>query len=146
MNNFFMKNKRQNFEESLNNIKEYYETLQEQNASLEEENQRLKSENYKDEELHKMQEEVEKIKKKMEATRKDSRRGFPISEEEARAIREWKEEHEKEVHGLTSTAMRMKASGCSGGRYTYRFVPTTIGTVGEVVCSCGASFTFQDLM
>ena len=40
---------------------------------------------------------------------------------------------------------RLRAGGCCGGRYTYQFVPTSIGTVGEVICSCGEKFTFQDL-
>ena len=32
-----------------------------------------------------------------------------------------------------------------GGKYIYKFVPTSIGTIGKVVCSCGEEFTFQDL-
>lgn len=28
----------------------------------------------------------------------------------------------------------------------HAFVPTSIGTIGTVKCSCGAEFTFQDLV
>ena len=30
--------------------------------------------------------------------------------------------------------------------YKYTFIPTGIGTIGEIQCSCGETFTFQDLI
>ena len=63
-------------------------------------------------------------------------RGFPISEEEDKKVKKWMNEHEKKC---------VRGHGCVGGKYIYKFVPTSIGTIGKVVCSCGEEFTFQDL-
>lgn len=105
---------------------------------LEEENKKLKEKSYKDEELQSIKEQLDKMKK-------DYWRGFPISEKEEKAIEAWKEKHEKEVHGLITEELRMKSQGVSGGRYSYHFVPTAIGTSGVVRCSCGAEFEFQEI-
>lgn len=106
---------------------------------LEEENKKLKDDKYKDEELQKM-------KSKLEEMKKDYYRGFPISESENKAIKEWKNKHEEEVHGLITDNMKLKAQGVSGGRYTYIFYPTALGTSGVVKCGCcGAEFEFQEL-
>lgn len=105
---------------------------------LEEENKKLKDEHYKDEEIQTMKYQLDKMKK-------DYRRGFPISEDEERAIEAWKKKHDEEVHGLKTDSLRMKAEGCCGGRYLYRFVPTSIGVSGKIICSCGAEFEFQEI-
>lgn len=105
---------------------------------LRKENKRLKEENYKDDELQKMKTQLEKMKA-------DYWRGFPITENEKKAIEEWKKKHEEEVHGLTTDKMRLRAQGISGGRYSYHFVPTTIGTSGVIRCSCGAEFEFREI-
>lgn len=105
---------------------------------LRKENKRLKEENYKDDELQKMKTQLEKMKA-------DYWRGFPITEDEKKAIEEWKKKHEEEVHGLTTDKMRLRAQGISGGRYSYHFVPTTIGTSGVIRCSCGAEFEFREI-
>ena len=105
---------------------------------LEEENKRLKDEAYKDIELNNMKEQLDNMKK-------DYWRGFPISEQEQEAIEKWKKKHDEEVHGFTTVKLRLKAGGCCGGRYTYRFVPTSIGISGKIICSCGAEFEFQGI-
>lgn len=105
---------------------------------LEEENKKLKENNYKDEELSKMKQQLDEMQK-------DYWRGFPISEDEEKAIEEWKKKHDEEVHGLTTNKLRMKAEGVSGGRFHYLFLPTSIGISGKIVCSCGAKFEFQKI-
>jgi len=105
---------------------------------LEEENKKLKDEAYKDSELQSMKVQFERMQA-------EYYRGFPISESEDAAIKEWMEMHDRKAHGLTTDAMRMKAGGCIGGRYSYHFTPTGIGTSGVVRCSCGAEFEFQEL-
>lgn len=104
---------------------------------LEEENKKLKEDNYKDTELQNIKQQLEKMKK-------DYWRGFPISEYEENTIENWKKKHNEEVHGYTKE-MRMKAEGVSGGRYSYHFVPTALGTSGIIRCSCGAEFEFQEI-
>ena len=106
---------------------------------LESENKKLKEENYKDEELATM-------KSQLEAMQKDYYRGFPISEEEYISIHEWRDRHEKEVHNCHTIEDRLRHGGCIGGTYKYEFVPTSIGTVGTIKCSCGAEFTFQNMV
>jgi hypothetical protein len=41
----------------------------------------------------------------------------------------------------------LRAGGAIGGTWTYKFVPTSIGTIGTCICGkCQEEFTFQDLM
>lgn len=105
---------------------------------LEKENKKLKEDAYKDEELQKMKERLDSMKA-------DYLRGFPISEKEDKIIKEWQKKHEEEAHGLKTNEHRMKAQGVSGGRYSYHFVPTAIGTSGVVRCICGTEFEFQKI-
>ena len=105
---------------------------------LQEENKKLKEERWKDDELQKM-------KAKLDQMTTDYYRGFPISENEWAAIKEWKEKHEAEVHGITTDEQRLRAAGSIGGRYSYHFAPTSIGVSGIVRCGCGAEFEFQEI-
>ena len=105
---------------------------------LEKQNQELRDEKYKDNELSRMESELKTMKE-------DYYRGFPISEEEQKSIREWMDKHDEEVHRARTLDDKLKLGGCCGGRYTYEFTPTSIGTIGTVKCGCGAEFTFQDI-
>lgn len=127
-----------NFDECIELIKKENNHKDAVISYLEEENKKLKDEAYKDEELQSMKEQLEKMKK-------DYWRGFPISEEEDKSIKEWQKKHETEVHGLITEMQKMKSYGVSGGRYSYHFVPTALGTSGVVRCSCGAEFKFQEI-
>lgn len=89
----------------------------------------LKDEHYKDGRIKEMEDYCETL-------RRNACLGFPVTQEEHKAINEWTNEHEKKHPG---------GHGCSGGKYKYEFVPTSIGVVGSIVCSCGEKFTFQDL-
>lgn len=106
---------------------------------LEKQNQELRDEKYKDNELSRMKSELKTMKE-------DYYRGFSISEEEQKSIRKWMDKHDEEVHHAHTLGDKLKLGGCCGGRYTYEFTPTSIGTIGTVKCSCGAKFTFQDLV
>ena len=106
---------------------------------LEKENKELKAEAWKDEELQKMKTELAQM-------RADYHRGFPITEAEQKAIEAWCDKHDEEVHGLNNDHKKLKAGGAIGGRYSYHFVPTSIGTSGVVRCGkCGAEFEFCEL-
>lgn len=104
---------------------------------LEEVNKDLKDEHYKDEELSNMKDAFERM-------RDDYFRGFPISQEEDKAIHHWMDQHDKEVHNLVTSEQKMLAGGVSGGRFSYHFYPTGIDVFGVVKCSCGAEFTFKE--
>lgn len=105
---------------------------------LKAENQELRNEHYKDKKIRELTQELQKI-------REDCRRGFAINERQAEAIRAWKESHDVSVHGLNTPTKRWAAEGVSGGRYSYHFVPTSIGTSGVIRCNCGAEFEFQEI-
>ena len=119
------------FEECLMSIQKRYQDAEAEIEKLEKENKALKDEHYKDEELKRIQEELTSL-------RRARYRGFPISEEEQEKIKEWQRKHDKEVHSVTNVT-------AIGGKYTYEFIPTSIGTFGSVKCVCGAKFDFQEI-
>ena len=106
---------------------------------LELQNRELYDEHYKDNEMQQMLNELNKMKD-------DYYRGFPISEEEDKNIKEWIDNHERDVHGCYTLEDKINRGGCCGGTYTYEFVPTSIGTIGTVRCNCGAKYTFQNMV
>lgn len=119
----------------LSRIESYEDTIE----RLREENKKLKDEVWKDEELQNMKERLDEMKA-------NYRRGFNITEKEYADIREWKEKHEKEVHGLETPLQRMNAHGAVGGGYSYTFYPTAIGCSGIVKCdACGEEFEFSHI-
>lgn len=92
---------------------------------------------HKDKKLQEMKAELEKMQR-------EYNRGFPITDDEWKAIETWKEKHDREVHGLTECNERV--GGAIGGRYTFEFIPTTIGIIGTIKCGdCGEKFTFREL-
>ena len=90
----------------------------------------------KDEEIQKLKSEIESLQNKLWNARRYS---FEITPEEHEAIEEWKKKHVEEKHNGDAYA------GAIGGRYKYIFVPTPIGTVGSIKCSCGETFCFSEL-
>ncbi len=61
---------------------------------------------------------------------------FTIDESEENALDKWVKMHDLLCTGKNKTAI--------GGRYTYSFTPTSIGTVSTVKCVCGKSKDFTD--
>ena len=132
MHSLLKKIKMDNFNE---HIKEIVATVEAQDAvisALNEENNFLK--NKYDE-----NEEIKELKRRLREESYKNLNGFPITEEEMKAIKEWQKKHEEEVHNGSSYV------GAIGGRYSYHFVPTSIGTSGTVKCVCGAEFEFQEI-
>lgn len=67
---------------------------------------------------------------------------FEITEKQLESIGSWDGNHEcpiKSRHGTN------KYCGAVGGRLSYEFIPTSIGTIGTVKCSCGKTHTFAEL-
>lgn len=111
----------------LQEVYDHYRSVVLTNDYLRKENERLKSEAYKDEELAKMKKEYDEMKE-------DYYRGFPISEKEEKKINEW-------IKTLPEAY-----TGAIGGRFTYEFYPTGLGTAGTIEDGVtGQKFTFQEL-
>lgn len=128
-------------------IKAISTTLEEKDKEIEKlqaENEAMKAEHYKDEAILNMQKKIDEMKEKVDILRKSSMRGFPISEEEEKKIAEWQKKHLKKKHWDKEHDCP-KSAGAIGGRFSYHFIPTSIGVIGEVKCSCGKKFCFQEL-
>lgn len=115
-------NREETIDEYLNNIKVNLLDKQKTIESLREKIDNFEKEAYATKEMQDM-------KKQRDTALADMWRGFPITEKESVAIRDWKKKHDTEVHGNPHGY-----HGCSGGGYTYMFYPTSIGTVGSCRC------------
>lgn len=128
-----------NFDFHVGRLQQAYEDLLEKNRKLKLEIEELKSGVFENSEIQKLKEEKEKY-------RKDCLRGFPITEEQQKRIREWQLKHEAEIHGRKTLEERLRAGGAIGGKYHFEFITTSIGICGEIVCDeCGQRFEFQEL-
>lgn len=106
--------------------------VQGENVRLREENEKLKNEHYKNEEIQRLVEENERLHERL-------RESFEIDEEGRANLYKWQKDHlEKKHHGK-------RYAGAIGGRFTYSFTPTSVGTIGSIECSCGESFCFKEL-
>ena len=116
-----------NIENDLQRVYNHFRKLELENKYLKEENERLKSESYKDEELFKMKIDYDRMKE-------DYFRGFPINKEEDEKIKEWMK------------TLPKANIGAIGGRFTYKFTSTSIGSIGVVEDSVtGEKLTFREL-
>ena len=106
---------------------ERYQYQSEQYELLKEENEKLKS-NIGE------KEEISKLKSERDLYQKQLSFGFGITEEENKKIKQWISDRED------------KNIGAIGGRYEYRFFPTSIGVVCKIVDTTNnESFTFREL-
>lgn len=62
---------------------------------------------------------------------------FTLEESEEKDYEKWKKEHDL-------TCKSKKNPTAIGGRLTYSFIPTSIGTVFKVKCVCGVKKDFTD--
>ena len=85
------------------------------------------------------EEKMAELKAENDRLYKNIGRGFPITEEEDQDIKKWIKNHVEEKHSGHFYV------GAIGGMFSYNFLPTSIGTIGEIKCSCGETYTFREL-
>ena len=120
----------EDIKKTLQQVYDHYRSACNRNDYLKKEIEKVKSEKYADEELSRLKSEYDRMKS-------DYYRGFPISEEEDKNIKEWIKNQQEKNPG---------SGGAAGGRFTYRFTPTGLGTVGTIIDGfTGDEFTFQEL-
>ena len=115
------------------------EELTERIKELEKENERLKSGVFRDEILDKALLQRDRALAALGS-------GFRMTDKERSETRRWIDEHDAAVHHADTPEKRTRLYGHFGGRITYSFVPTCLGTIGTVRCSCGAEFRFKDVV
>ena len=105
----------------LNSVKEDLQRVYDHFRRLEYQNEYLKKENEKLKSDHYKDDELKNLEEKYKVMKERCHLGFPIT----------KEEHN---------------GGAIGGRFSYEFVPTGIGTSGTVIDGfTGDKFNFQEL-
>lgn len=120
----------EDIKKTLQQVYDHYRSVCNRNDYLKKEIEKVKSEKYADEELSRLKSEYDRMKS-------DYYRGFPISEEEDKNIKEWIKNQQEKNPGI---------GGAVGGRFTYEFIPTGLGTVGTIIDGfTGDEFTFQKL-
>ena len=120
----------EDIKKTLQQVYDHYRSVCNRNDYLKKEIEKVKSEKYADEKLSRLESEYDRMKS-------DYYRGFPISEEEDKNIKEWIKNQQKKNPGI---------GGAAGGRFTYKFTPTGLGTSGTIIDSfTGDEFTFQEL-
>lgn len=107
------------------------------NKELSEENDELKA---KLEDKYSNDKEIIRLRKELDECKAQLNHSFRITEKEHQAILDWQQNHNLKKHGGETVY-----SGAIGGNLTFEFIPTSIGTIGTVKCSCGEKFTFSDL-
>ena len=83
---------------------------------------------------------VERCRRELEKLNKEANMKFALSETEVQKMNEWLKEH-----NLTCPHASGRRQGAIGGRLTYSFTPTSLGTFSSVLCACGARELFTDL-
>ena len=119
------------FDELKNNINNRIDIYEQRNRTLQEENAALKDEHYKDNEIKRLKQENDELREAL-------LRGFEISKTEDEKLKAWQKKHIEEKHGGNGRC------GAIGGRFSYEFIPTGIGTFGTCKCICGEKFDFQE--
>ena len=119
--------KYQGLDKCLDEIRDTVEGVFAFAEQLQQENEELKDLHWENQEIHKLQEQLENEKTKYEY-------GFPISEACHKKIMDWQDQHWTNQHNAPDLDTRLRKQGAIGGSFTYEFIPTSIGTVGTIVC------------
>lgn len=124
------------FDGCLENLRYLSEMDKQTIERLRKENEKLRDEKFKDETIRDLQSQINDLTNRLN-------RAFEISENNSKKINNWMRTHIKQKHWNHFTDSPI-STGAIGGKFTYKFFPTSIATFGEVVCSCGAKIDFEE--
>lgn len=132
---FGLKNDEQKFEDT----KQHIDWLFKDYEAMRKEVMAFREGTRHDEIIQKKEARIEALEKELREYRSKEFlvREFGFSEEEMAEAGKWTEQHYKETK---------HRGGAAGGNFSYTIIPTGLGIIKEVKCSCGASHTIQDLM
>lgn len=89
---------------------------------------------------------VKQLEADLVEERKERRHSFTINDKKWNEMVEWQEEHVLEKHSYIDENGKKcpKLSGAIGGRFSYVFVPTSIGIFAKCKCGCGEEFDITE--
>ena len=64
---------------------------------------------------------------------------FKLNKEQTEKYQEWKKEHD-----VICTVSKSNDIGAIGGRFTFQFTPTSLGTITIVKCACGGNIDLTE--
>lgn len=70
--------------------------------------------------------------------------GFEITERQLQKIQEWKNKHYAKQHGAITFDTKLTMGGTACGTFSYRFIPTGLGTFGICVCEHCQAKAFRE--
>lgn len=132
---FGLKNDKQKIEDTKQHLEWFIQQFDKDRAELEEYREGTRHDEIikkKDEQIAELHRQLRKYQDKEFLVSE-----FGFSEEEMADASKWTEKHYKESK---------HSGGAAGGNFSYIIIPTGLGIIKEVKCSCGASHTIQDLM
>ena len=97
--------------------------------------ERMAEENQELKDLHWENEQLQEMQKRIDYLETSQRHGFPIDEDQYKAIRAWEEQHWTSQHNAPDLESRLRKQGAIGGSFHYKFIPTSIGVSGCICCS-----------
>lgn len=132
---FGLKNDKQKIEDTKQHLEWFIQQFDKDRAELEQYREGTRH----DEIIKKKDEQIAELNKKLREyqSKEFLVSEFGFSEEEMAEAGKWTAEHYKESK---------HRGGAAGGNFSYIIIPTGLGIIKEVKCSCGASHTIQDLM
>ena len=69
---------------------------------------------------------------------------FALESAQVSKLSDWLIEHDKSCKFYDDGTTPVSPTGAIGGRLTYEFTPTSLGTVSVVKCACGESINLTD--
>lgn len=132
----YQKHLENDFLNQLERQKSIFHKVVEENARLKRRINQFEKELAKDEEVKTLKEQIARM-------HQESLNGFTISKRVSNKFEKFKESHLREKHWDYKHDCPMSA-GAAGGRFSYTFVPTGIGTLITCTCACGEEITEMD--